>query len=72
MDEFLSACFFGPDWWVLATDDGEAWLHADYDEGNGAEPAMPFLVATNDDDVLVGSQGWEPTNGAWQRFPMPG
>jgi hypothetical protein len=60
------------DWWVLATDDGEAWLHADYDEGDGAEPAMPFLVATNDDDVLVGSHGWEPTNGAWHRFPMPG
>ena len=61
-----------PDWWVLATHDGEEWLFVDYDEGDGAEPAMPFLVATNDTDALVGSPGWEPTTGMWQRFPMPG
>jgi hypothetical protein len=61
-----------PDWWVLATHDGEEWLVADYDEGDGPEPAMPFLVAVSDTDALVGSPGWEPTNGMWLRFAMPG
>ena len=66
-----------PDSWVLATHDGEAWLLGDFDEGagdkgDGSEPAMPALVATNDDFALVGSPGWEPGNAVWQRFPMPG
>lgn len=56
-----------PDWWVLATHDGEVWLH-----GDGAGSEMPSLVATNDDFALVGSPGWEPVNELWQLFPMPG
>jgi len=62
----------GPDWWVLATHDGEVWLLADVDEGDGDEPGMPSLVATNGGYTLVGSPWWEPGNAPWQRFPMPG
>jgi hypothetical protein len=60
-----------PDWSVLATADGETWLFADYDEGDGDDPAVPFLVASNGDYVLVGSPGWEPESETWYRFPMP-
>ena len=61
-----------PDSWVLATHDGDVWLLADCAEGDGEQPEMPTLVATNADFALVGSPGWEPGNALWQRFSMPG
>ena len=59
-----------PDLWLLATADGETWLLHDLDDGDPDEPDPPQLVATDGRIVLVGTYGWEPGTGIWQRFTL--
>ena len=60
-----------PDWSVLATADGETWLHADIDEGEGSQAMAPPVVATDGDVTIVGAAWWEPPLTQWYRFEMP-
>ena len=60
-----------PDFWVLATPDGETWLLGDLDESDPTGSNPPTLVATNGATVLVGTTGWQPGGtDVWQRFSM--
>ena len=59
-----------PDLWLLATADGETWLLHDLDDGDPDEPNPPQLVATDGRIVLVGTYGWDPGTGIWQRFTL--
>jgi len=59
-----------PDFWLLATADGETWLLHDLDESDPEEFNPPLLVAVNGTTVLSGTIGWEPGTDVWQRFTI--
>ena len=59
-----------PDYWLVATADGETWLLHDLDEGGPDEFNPPILVAVNGTTVLTGTIGWERGTDVWQRFTI--
>lgn len=59
-----------PDFWLLATAEGETWLLEDLDDPDESEWAPPRLTASNGEFVLVTTTSWEPYSEVWQRYSL--